>query len=228
MDQDQLTRRLFLPILLGTIRKGRESENVARLILERAQAHPEIETRLFDPRTMVFPMDDEGQELKHLNPEWRDAVVRADGLIIVSPEYNHGYPGSLKMALDMLLKEYIHKAVALVGVSAGPWGGTRVIEKLVSVVRELGLVVTFTDLNFSQVESKFDPEGRLLDPDMLPRIDRFLTELVWMARTLCMGRAKLPSRYHEQSGDCRMVTEPAVGSAGGEFPANATASSPRR
>jgi NAD(P)H-dependent FMN reductase len=203
MDTEGLRRKLFIPILLGTLRKGRESENVARLVFERTRAHPEIETRLFDPREMVFPLDDEGQELKKLNPEWRDAIIRADGLIIVSPEYNHGYPGSLKMALDMLLKEYIHKAVALVGVSAGPWGGARVIEKLVGVVRELGLVVTFTDLNFNNVESKFDAEGRLLDQAMDPRIDAFLTELVWMARTLCLGRANLPSQYHDQSGDCR-------------------------
>ena len=205
MNDKGLTRKLFIPVLLGTIRKGRESENVARLIYDRARAHPEIETQLFDPRKMVFSMGDEGHELKNLNPEWRDAIIRADGLIIVSPEYNHGYPGSLKMVLDMLLKEYIHKAVALVGVSAGPWGGTRVIEKLVSVVRELGLVVTFTDLNFANVENKFDSEGRLLEPEMLPRIDRFSTELVWMARTLCLGRANLPSRYHEQSGDCRLA-----------------------
>src|SRR5215470_4276730 len=82
---DNLTRKLFIPILLGTIRKGRESEKVAKLILERAAAHPQIDTQLFDPREMVFPMDDEGQELKRLNPEWRDAIVRADGLIIISP-----------------------------------------------------------------------------------------------------------------------------------------------
>lgn len=203
MEDEGLKRKMFLPILLGTVRQGRESEKVARLLLERAQAHPEIETRLFDPRDMKFPMNDEGQGLKKLNPEWRDAVIRCDGLILVAPEYNHGYPGSLKMALDMLLKEYIHKAVGLVGVSEGGFGGTRVIERLVGVVRELGLTVTFTDLNFSQVSRKFDAEGRLLDEAMNPRIDAFLAELIWMARTLCLGRANLPSRYHEQAGDCR-------------------------
>lgn len=204
MNDDELRRRLFIPILLGTVRKGRESEKVASLVLERARAHPEIETELFDPRDMCFPMDDEGQELKHLNPKWRDAMIRADGLIIVSPEYNHGYPGSLKMVLDMLLKEYIHKAVGLVGVSAGPWGGIRVIERLVDVVRELGLVATFTDLNFSKVESKFGADGRLLDDGMNARISSFLAELVWMSRTLCLGRANLPSRYHHTAGDCRL------------------------
>ena len=200
MNDEAMTRTMFLPILLGTVRQGRESEKVARLVLERAQAHPEIETRLFDPREMTFPMNDEGQGLKKLNPEWRDAIIRADGLIIVTPEYNHGYPGSLKMALDILLKEYIHKAVGLVGVSAGVWGGTRVIERLVGVVRELGLAVTFTDLNFSAVASKFDAEGRLVDEAMNPRIDAFFTELIWMARTLALGRENVASKHHPRQG----------------------------
>ncbi len=56
------------------------------------------------------------------------------------------------MARDtVLLPENIHKAVAFIGVSAGVWGGTCVIEARVPMVRELGLVVTFTDLNFPQV-----------------------------------------------------------------------------
>ena len=100
---------------------------------------------------------------KHQFPKWRDAIIRADGLVIVAPEYNHGYPGALKSVLDLLLKEYVHKAVALVGVSAGAWGGTRVIEAMVPMVRELGLAVTFTDLHFPTVQSKFDDSGKLLD-----------------------------------------------------------------
>src|SRR4029077_5315120 len=90
-------------------------------------------------------------------------IERCDGLIIVTPEYNHGYPGLLKHALDMCLKEYIHKVVGLGGVSAGPFGGSRVIEHLVPVVRELGLAVTFTDVNFSGVRDAFDEQGNLRD-----------------------------------------------------------------
>ena len=69
--------------------------------------------------------------------------MRADGLVIVAPEYNHGYPGILKHALDTNLKEYIHKPVGLCGVSAGGFGGTRVIESLLPVMRELGMVTIF-------------------------------------------------------------------------------------
>ena len=129
-------------------------------------------------------------------PEWRDAIIRADGLVIVTPEYNHGYPGILKSVLDLLLREYVHKAVAFVGVSAGPWGGTRVIEAAVNVVRELGLAVTFTDLNFPGIASKFDDEGNLLDTAYERRVKDFLDELVWMATTLRWGRENVPSKFH--------------------------------
>jgi NAD(P)H-dependent FMN reductase len=160
------------------------------------QKRPEIETRLFDVAEFALPQDDYGQEIKQQFPEWRDAIIRADGLVIVAPEYNHGYPGTLKSVLDLLLKEYIHKAVAFVGVSAQGWGGTRVIEAMVPMVRELGLAVTFTDLNFPNIEKVFDAQGKLVDPAFEKRAADFLDELVWMSRVLKWGRANVPSRYH--------------------------------
>ena len=189
--------KLFIPILLGTPRKGRASENVARWVHSRMQQHVGIESVLFDVRDFDLPRDHYGTEIGDQFPEWRDAIIRADGLVIVTPEYNHGYPGPLKSVLDLLLKEYIHKAVALVGVSAGPWGGTRVIEACVPMVRELGLTVTFSDLNFPQAESKFDTNGNLLDTAYEKRVQGFLNELIWMSTTLKWGRQNVKSKYHE-------------------------------
>lgn len=185
--------KLFIPVLLGTNRKDRRSGNVANWVTAQMKERDEIETELFDVRSFEFPTDDYGPEIAHLFPEWRDAMIRADGLVVVVPEYNHGYPGSLKSVMDVLLKEYIHKAVALVGVSAGPWGGTRVIESMVPYVRELGLAVTFTDLQFPSVGSKFDENGALLDDGYHKRVKAFLDELVWMSRTLRWGRENLVS-----------------------------------
>ena len=187
---------LFLPMLLGTNRTLRKSVFAAHWLLGEMQQRPEIETRLFDVAEFALPHDDYGQEIKEQFPEWRDAIIRADGLVIVTPEYNHGYPGALKAVLDLLLREYIHKAVAFVGVSAGPWGGTRVIEALLPTARELGLAVTFTDLNFPRIERVFDAEGKLLDPLFEKRAADFLDELMWLSRVLKWGRANVPSRYH--------------------------------
>lgn len=195
--KNYLAGNLLLPIILGTNRKDRKSIFVAKWLLGEMAKRSEIETRLFDVKDFVLPQEDYGTAIKDEFPEWRDAVIRADGLIVVSPEYNHGYPGALKSVLDLLLKEYIHKSVAFVGVSAGPWGGTRVIEAMVQMVRELGLSATFTDLNFPSVQDKFDQDGALLDQAYTRRAGDFLDELVWINRVLKWGRENLPSKYHE-------------------------------
>lgn len=189
--------QVFLPILLGTNRKDRQSENVARWVFGKMQEHSDIETQFFDVRDFDLPKDHYGTEIGEEFPEWRDAIIRADGLVIVTPEYNHGYPGTMKSVLDTLLKEYIHKSVAFVGVSAGMWGGTRVIESCVPMVRELGLAVTFSDLNFPKVQDKFDEEGNLADEVYEKLVQGFLDEIVWMSRSLKWGRENLESQYHQ-------------------------------
>ena len=185
-----MERPLFLPILLGTARQGRESEHVARFVFEQMKKRASVETELIDVRTLPMRLDDAGEQMK--DPAFSATIERCDGLIIVTPEYNHGYPGLLKHALDMNLKEYIHKAVGICAVSAGPFGGTRVIENLLSVMRELGLVMIFEDVNFGTVSKVFGDAGNLVDEDYVRRVDRFLNELIWMARVLRHGRDNIP------------------------------------
>src|SRR5436305_14781783 len=99
-------------------------------------------------------LDDAGEQMK--DPKFSTTIERCDGFIVVTPEYNHGYPGLLKHALDMNLKEYIHKAVGICGVSAGPFGGARVIEGLLPGIRGVG-VVRISDLScFSSMSESFE------------------------------------------------------------------------
>ncbi|MEP6821403.1 MAG: NAD(P)H-dependent oxidoreductase [Chthoniobacterales bacterium] len=190
MNNPTPTPPLYLPVFLGTARQGRQSEHVANFLLSEMRKRPEIETELIDVRQLKMTLDDAGQDMA--DPEFAMKMARADGLAIVVPEYNHGYPGLLKHALDMCLEEYIHKAVAFCGVSAGPFGGARVIEQMVTVARELGLAVTFTDLNFSKVKDAFDGDGKLKDEKYVGRAAEFLNELVWMSRVLRHGRDNIP------------------------------------
>jgi len=192
-----MAETLFIPILLGTNRNGRESGQAARWIFSKMQEREEIDPVFFDARDFHLPTEDYGQDIKDTFPEWRDAVIKADGLVIVTPEYNHGYPGVLKSILDILLKEYIHKPVAFAAVSKQMWGGTRVIENLLPVVRELGLAPTFTDLNFPKISSKFDENGEIKEEIYNKLCKEFLDELVWMARTFKYGRENFPSKYHQ-------------------------------
>jgi NAD(P)H-dependent FMN reductase len=182
-------RPIFLPVILGTARQGRRSENVARLVLEQTKKCAGVETELIDVRTLPMRLDDAGEQMK--DPAFSSTIERCDGLILVAPEYNHGYPGLLKHALDMNLKEYIHKVVGICSVSAGPSGGVRMIENLLPVMRELGLITIFWDVNFGNVQKLFDQQGKLLDQEYIRRIDKFLNELVWMARVLRHGRENI-------------------------------------
>jgi NAD(P)H-dependent FMN reductase len=184
-----MERRLFIPIILGTARQGRRSEDAARFIFEQTKKRADVETELIDVCKLPMKLDDAGEQMK--DPTFSATIERCDGLIIVTPEYNHGYPGLLKHALDMNLKEYIHKTVGICGVSAGPFGGARVIEGLLPVMRELGLVTIFEDVNFGKVQEIFDEQGRLLDQTYVKRVDKFLNELIWMARVLRHGREKI-------------------------------------
>src|SRR6478736_10552861 len=180
---------LFIPVILGTARKGRRSENAARFVFEETKKRAGVETEFIDICKIPMRLDDAGEQMK--DQAFSDLVKRADGLILVVPEYNHGYPGLLKHALDMNLKEYIHKAVGICGVSAGPFGGARVIEGLLPVMRELGLVTIFEDVNFGKVGTLFDERGNLLDENFIRRIDGFLNELIWMSRVLRHGRENI-------------------------------------
>ena len=180
-------RPLFIPVILGTVRKGRASENVARFVFEQVKQREGIETEFIDIRELNFPADDAGEQIK--DPRFAATCARADGLVVVTPEYNRGYPGMLKHVLDSNLKEYIHKAVGVCGVSAGGFGGTRVIENLLPVLRELGLVTIFWDGNFSGAQKLFDGDGKIIDEAThAKRIDKFLGELIWMSKVLRYGR----------------------------------------
>ncbi len=181
------TRPLFIPVILGTTRKGRASENVAKFVFGEVQKREGVETELIDIRDLKLPIDDAGEAIKDLY--FSEVMMRADGLVIVTPEYNHGYPGLLKHVLDTNLKEYIHKAVGICGVSAGGFGGTRVIQGLLPVMRELGLVTIFWDGNFSGAQGLFDEVGNIKDrATHEKRIDKFLGELIWMSKVLRYGR----------------------------------------
>jgi len=184
-----MERPLFIPVILGTARQGRESEHVARFVWEQTKKRSGVEAELIDVRNLPMRLDDAGEQMK--DPAFSATVERCDGLILVTPEYNHGYPGLLKHALDMNLKEYIHKAVGICGVSAGPIGGARAIEQLLPVMRELGLVAIFEDVNFGKVGTLFDERGNLLDESYVRRVDKFLDELIWMSRVLRHGRENI-------------------------------------
>ena len=185
-----LARPLCIPVILGTTRKGRMSAHAARFVADQIRRRGNIVTDVIDISQLPLPVDDAGEGVKA--PAFSEAMIQADAIVIVAPEYNHSFPGLLKHVLDSCLKEYIHKAAGIVAVSAGTFGGTRVIQSFLPVLRELGLVSIFWDVNFGNVGKVFDESGQLLDQAFVRRTEKFLDELVWMAKTLRYGRENIP------------------------------------
>lgn len=185
---------LKVVVFTGSARKGNYTQHVGDFVTQVLSEDPDFSVEQVNHDRYDLDFNNEGQGASP--DELTKLVTEADAYVIVSPEYNHGYPGSLKYLLDLNLKEYIHKPVALVGVSSGPWGGVRVIEQLVQVVRELGMAVTFTDTQVTNVKNEIK-DGKFTDPDKWrKRIERSIQELKWMAQTLKYGRENIPSEYH--------------------------------
>ena len=192
MDALDINRPIFAPVILGTSRQGRASEYAAHFVVDHLAKRPDVRTDLIDIRNTRLSIDDAGEAIK--DPRFSATVNEADALIFVVPEYNHSFPGLLKHVLDTNLKEYIHKAAGVCGVSAGPFGGARMIQSLLPVLRELGLVTIFWDVYFGSAGKLFDPAtGNITDPAYGGRLDKFLNELVWMARALRFGRENIPA-----------------------------------
>jgi NAD(P)H-dependent FMN reductase len=185
-------RPLMVPVILGTARKGRMSAHAAAFVVGELRKRAGVVTELIDVATVPVRLDESGEGTA--DSAFAERMRFADAVVLVSPEYNHAMPGLLKHVLDSCLKEYIHKAVGIVAVSAGPFGGTRVLETSLPVLRELGLVGIFWDVNVGSVAKVFAGSGELLDQAFVRRTDKFLGELLWMAKTLRHGRENIPLR----------------------------------
>jgi len=181
-----MEKDMIILVLSGSTRPQRKSILVSQLITDEGQKIDGIQTVLVDPIEFSFPGD--GNDSEGKDPKYSQLTNDADAFFIVTPEYNHSFPGSLKRMLDSELENYIHKPVAFAGVSSGHWGGVRAVESLVSTVREMGLVATFTDVYFPNVQDLFDVNGMLLQDNYRQSIRKVYDELIWMAVALKNAR----------------------------------------
>ena len=181
-----MNSKLLILVLAGTTRAQRHSIKAAQYVALIGNSYPELEVQLVDPNDYNFPGD--GNDPEGKDPRYSDVTARADGFFIVTPEYNHSFPGSLKRMLDSELGNYIHKPVALAGVSDGNWGGVRVVESLVPAVRAMGMVVTFTSAYFPMIQETFDDTGTPLNDRTERDVRKAYDELIWMTKVLKAGR----------------------------------------
>jgi NAD(P)H-dependent FMN reductase len=178
-----MEQALYIPIIHGTTRPDNQSQYAAKLVLSIMQQQPGVVTELIDPGMFNLPFDGNDQPQK--DPRYSEITSKADAFFIVTPEYNHSFPGTLKRLLDSELKNYKHKAVAFAGVSSGIIGGARAIESLLHVVRKMRMVASSVDVLFPEIESMFDQTTGMLKPEYQKQTERIqlaITELVLLAK----------------------------------------------
>jgi NAD(P)H-dependent FMN reductase len=183
----------YIPIICGSTRRDRQSIKVAKFVLAKLKERQGVETELLDLLEYNFPIMEERLHRRDDPPprlqEFGEKIGRADSFIIVTPEYNNGYPGVLKNALDYLLPEYERKPVGIVTVSAGGFGGINCLAQLRLVMIGAGAVPIPEALPVSRVHDSFKDDGSH-DPAYDKRADTFLDEMLWFTDAIAAKKAK--------------------------------------
>jgi NAD(P)H-dependent FMN reductase len=190
---------VLLQVITGTTREGRFSERVAAWVVAGLAQHDAFALELVDLRDHPLPFFD-GVAPARTGREYADESVtrfsrvvdRADGYLILTGEYNHGYPAVLKNALDSTFVEWRRKPVAYVGW--GNTGGARAIEQLRAVAVEFEMaplrhaVHVLPDVLIAAREAP-DPADLSFFASLEPRLHLLADDLAWWMRALASARA---------------------------------------
>ncbi len=167
---------------------------MAHFIGERLARSGKASTELLDPRPLNLPLLEE--RLRFLEtpptglPEFAKKIAESDALLIVTPEYNHGYPGTLKTILDYLGAELKRKPIGVVTVSDGSFGGLDCLQQLRTVLLAMGGQPIPASFPITNVGKNFEESGAPTDPAYEERATRFLDELIFWAEAVQMKKAQ--------------------------------------
>ncbi len=193
-------------VIIGTTRQGRFSEKAALWIYEEVKKKEGVEVELVDLRDYPLPFFNEtvtpsvlaaggGGYSNEMVKKWTEKIGEADGYVIVTGEYNHGYPAVLKNALDYVYKEWQRKAVGF--VSYGSALGARAVEQLRQVVIELQMVPIRSAIQIPpQIFTAIREQAGQVNPELfkplregrVDKVEAFLNDLVWMTQALKAAR----------------------------------------
>lgn len=188
-------------VILGSSRETRFGHVIAHWFMRQADRRTDLTFELADLRDWqhgyyrrVKPAAASDYEDDEEAKRWAEVVGRADGFVIITPEYNYGYPAVLKSALDAVYKEWNRKPVTFVGY--GGWsGGVRAVQQLREVVIELQMAPVRTSIVLQFAPRLFDAEGNLKEPQMFEnQATRLFDDLAWW--TYALRAARTADREH--------------------------------
>jgi NAD(P)H-dependent FMN reductase len=196
------THMLTLKIIIGSTRPTRSADRVAPWVVERTTTHTAFDVEVLDLRDWPLPLFQEhlGTIGDFSDPTYSEPIVRqwnrklkeADALLVITAEYLHSIPGTLKNAFDNVFVSWAlrNKPLAAVGYSTGIAAGVRAIEHLMDVAIESGMVPLRDTVLIPRVETAFDEQGAPVDPMTDVAMTVMLDDLEWWGTLLAKARAE--------------------------------------
>ena len=183
-----MSEAIRIAVIYGSTRPGRFCDKVVRWTVERIEASGKFQIDVIDPaESPAWPSTSEDPSLP-----LQERLGEADAFVVVTPEYNHGYPAPLKAVIDSVGPEWHAKPVAFVSYG-GVSGGLRAVEQLRLVFAELHAVTVRDSVSFPGAWEQFDETGALRDPERARKgMETLLARLNWWAVALRDARAHSP------------------------------------
>lgn len=178
-----------IAIISASVRTGRNSHRVALFFKRYIEENNLATVEILDLMEYQFPLFNERLQFQQ-NPEpktleFASKIEAANGVLIVTPEYNGGYPAALKNVTDLLYKQWKRKPLAIATVSDGQFGGTQVITSLLFTLWKIGAWMVPAMYPVPKVLEHYDAEGNAIDKEAIEkRAKGFIGELLW-----CMDAA---------------------------------------
>ncbi len=186
--------------ILASVRDGRRGEAFARWIHALAAEREGVLAEVLDLREWALPpyarkdtpnVAEKAYAPESLEGRWKTKVESLDAVIVVTPEYNHSFPGQLKNGLDAVYAPWNHKPISFVSYG-GFASGARAAEQLRLVAIELRMAPVRDEVNVRLVGYAADDQGHPADPLYAKKAKAMLDDLVWWARVLKEGRERHP------------------------------------
>jgi len=185
-----MDKKIRVGLIYGSTREGRFCDKVAAWAAEQIVSSGKFAVDIIDP--LAIPLDPDKSPHKEHPASIRQLLDRAEAFVVVTPEYNHGYPAPLKALIDSAGAEWQAKPVAFVSYG-GVSGGLRAVEQLRQVFAELHAVTMRDAVSFAAAWEQFDQSGKLREPERANRsMATMLSRLHWWAVALRAARTEAP------------------------------------
>jgi NAD(P)H-dependent FMN reductase len=145
-------------IVLGTAKEGNHSSKIFSIAKDYLLTKDEYEIIPVNVADFLFSKTVTVHQNAEIIKPWADIIEQSDAIIFVSPEYNHSYPGELKILIDSLFEEYKGKVAGIISTSMGPYAGVRLVEELKTLLHTVNFDVSLRAVNVPNVQEEFSNE----------------------------------------------------------------------